>query len=307
MIPREAAVAVFFVVSLVSVPVGGAAGTAVRDDSTDPVASQSALQEQNATVDGAPFLRLDDDREQISGTTTVQPGQNVTVVVSGSGLERSKSVTVTQDGRYSASFDFSNASAPVTVTVDVRANGESILGGGTVPGRIADRPASLITSSQTTDGASVQIRRVNLPDGGFIVAHRGGTDGEVLGVAERDPGVGSQLVVPIEPPINETTEMTLALYRDTNGNGTYDDGDQPYVAEGSAVTAQLSVSVETTTADGGPGTATDVDDGTTTTDSGSATTTPEQTTVDGSGFGALAGLVAVALSAVALAARRRRR
>lgn len=302
----EAAVVVLFVLSLVCVPVGGAAGSAVRADPSQSIGAQPVLQEQNATVDGAPFLRLGDGREEITGTTTVQPGQNVTVVVSGDGLERSKAVTVTQDGRYSATFDFSNASTPVSVTVDVRANGESILGGGTVSGRIAVRPASLITSSQTTDGASVQIRRVNLPDGGFIVAHRGGTDGEVLGVAPRDPGIASQLVVPIEPPINETTEMTLAVYRDTNDNGTFDDGDQPYAAGGSSVTAVITVTVETTTTDGGDGTTTDGSDGTTTTDAGD-TTTPEQTTVDGPGFGVLAGLVALAASTVAVAARRRRR
>ena len=299
------AIAFLLVVSFASVPLG-AAGAAGQHGSGG---SADLAQAANATVDGAPFLHLDNAQETISGTTSVAPGTNVTVVVAGgNNFQRQKTVQAGQ-GTYSASFDFSNVTSPTTVQVDVRANGASILRNGSVAGRIAQRPASLLLTSQTSDGKSMQIRRANLPDGGVMVAHDGGVDGPIVGVSEpRQPGQGTQLFIPFNRTLNASTDVTVVLYRDVNGNDEFDGPDRPYTAEGRpvAASAALTVSAETTTT---TTTAT-----TTTTTSGSDTTTTvaddtttTTTTASGPGFGAFAALLGVLLGSAGLARRRRGR
>lgn len=306
MTARGTAVAIAFllVVSFASVPVATAGETTRQDTGGTADVAQAA----NATVDGAPFLYLDNAPQTISGTTSVAPGTNVTVVVSGSNnFQRQKTVPAGQ-GTYSASFDFTNVTEPTRVQVDVRANGASILRNGSVPGRIAQRPASLLLTSQTSDGKSMQIRRANLPDGGFMVAHRGGVDGPVVGVSDRlAPGRGTQLFIPFNRTLNSSTDVTVVLYRDANGNERFDGPDQPYTTEGRpvAASAALTVSAATTTTTTTATTTSGEGDTTTTTAGGDATTTTT-TSQTGPGFGPLAALAALALAGAGLARRRER-
>jgi hypothetical protein len=198
-------------------------------------------------------------------------------------------------------------------------------------------------SPETVDDGSVQVRNVQLPADGYVVA-RNVTDpgdedetaAEPVGATALDAGSHGDVTVRLEDSFSEDlgsrARLALTLYR-SDGDGSFGPGDEPVMAGGDAVTTLVYVN-RTDTADGGRSTTAgdadgEDDTGVTTatpaddTDDDSlvttATTSPaaggpsptaddggESTSTDGQpGFGALAAVLATVLG-VGVATHRRR-
>lgn len=162
--------------------------------------------------------------------------------------------------------------------------------------------ASLSFSDQETDGKSVVVDDVTLPEGGYVVIHEAtdGGPGAVLGHSQYlEPGTYKEVDVTLDSSLSKSQDLVAMAHRETNANGEYDfpNADGPYVKDGSAVTDRAMVTLataETTT------TTTTAETTTTTTE---ATTTTTTTEGGGPGFGIAAALVAL-VGAALLAVRR---
>lgn len=88
--------------------------------------------------------------------------------------------------------------------------------------------AEVTFSEQSSDGTTVTVDSVTLPDGGFVVLRNG--DGEVVGVSGYlEPGTHSDVTVTLDRSLDDgTTVLTAFLYEDSNGNGSFDGEDCPY-------------------------------------------------------------------------------
>jgi PGF-CTERM protein len=115
--------------------------------------------------------------------------------------------------------------------------------------------ASVDVDRQTADGTTVVVDRVDLSEGGFVTIHDASLGaGEVLesvrGTSEYlEAGVHEDVVVELDAPLTETSQVLAMTHRDTNDNQAYDfldtDGnaDGPYVADGDIVMQATTVSV----------------------------------------------------------------
>ncbi|MFB6105925.1 MAG: CARDB domain-containing protein [Halobacteriaceae archaeon] len=115
------------------------------------------------------------------------------------------------------------------------------------PGTPAER-LNLEFSNQTSDGASVVVDSVYLPDGGFLAVRN--ASGATLGAsAYLSVGTHENVTVPVSPPLTETQTLTAVAHRDSNDNQTFDyltsagSADGPYTAGGDPVTADAVVTV----------------------------------------------------------------
>lgn len=249
-------------------------GDRVRVDLTVPDGSPLAV-DGRATAETGPVTvvernaTLDDDASlaaaanaTVTGTTTLAPGSDLSVVVAGpdDGTERTATARVGPDGRFNATVDLSGVERFTNVTVDVRADGASLLD---APRRAtvgADTPAvSIDDQSGAVDSVTVSL--ASLPDGGFVVLE---SEGSVVGTSSYREGVVTDLAVPLEAGSVEPGErsVTAVAYRDANGNERFDAADEPYLTgsnETVAGSASVAFQAPTTT--------------TTTTTPGNATTT----------------------------------
>ena len=110
---------------------------------------------------------------------------------------------------------------------------------------------NLVFENQSSDGSSVEVDSVFLPDGGFLGVFD--ESGELLGTsALLSAGASENVVVPTTEPLTESQELTVIPYRDTDGSPDVGDGDEPYAVDGDAVTDTATVTVGTApTADAG--------------------------------------------------------
>lgn len=114
----------------------------------------------------------------------------------------------------------------------------------------SESAASVGFDDQTTDGAAVLVRSVDLSEGGFVVVHD--ETGAVVGASEYlGPGTASNVVVSLSEPLTESQELVAMAHRDTNGNEAFDfvetDGteDGPYLDEvGNPVVDDATVTVD---------------------------------------------------------------
>jgi len=110
---------------------------------------------------------------------------------------------------------------------------------------------------QTSDGRTVTVASVTLPDGGFVTVHdetvlKGETVESIRGTSRYlRPGTHSEVVVELDRPIARSQPLVAVAYRDTDGDGVYDyvssrgREDGPYetdrgglVADGASVTVR---------------------------------------------------------------------
>jgi PKD repeat protein len=89
-------------------------------------------------------------------------------------------------------------------------------------------PASVTFEDQTTDGRTVTVAAVTLPDGGFVTVHDEGlAKGEpftsVRGTTTYlPPGSHDDVTVVLDDPIEATQRLIAVPYRDTDSDGVYD-------------------------------------------------------------------------------------
>jgi predicted ribosomally synthesized peptide with SipW-like signal peptide len=99
--------------------------------------------------------------------------------------------------------------------------------------------ASVNFEDQESDGSSVLVDSVTLPDGGYVVIHASddGAPGDVLGNSPYlSAGTSSDVTVSLDPPISSSQELIAMAHMD-DGDQEYefpgDDG--PYTKDGAAV------------------------------------------------------------------------
>ncbi len=111
-----------------------------------------------------------------------------------------------------------------------------------------------------SDGNTVTVDRVDLPEGGFVTIHdaslfAGETFGSVVGTSDYlEAGHHHDVEVTLDEPLTESQTVVPMAHRDTNGNEEYDfvtsDGadDGPFVFDGGAVvdTGRASVLAQVT-------------------------------------------------------------
>jgi surface glycoprotein (TIGR04207 family)/PGF-CTERM protein len=264
--------------------------------------------------------------QQITGTSTVAPGTEITVSASATGASAfliDNDTEIQPDGTFAATLDFDNITAGQNFTVDVTQDFDN---DPEADGRVqAAATASVTFNDQSTSGEEVRVASATLSEGGFVTIHDstlqdGDAFGSVRGTSEYlEAGSSSGITVTLDDPISESQTLIAMPHQDTNGNEAYDfvssEGadDGPYTANGSAVTDSASVTVEeptptpTETAEPTP-TETAEPTPTETAEPGTEPPTdppetPEPTDGDGAGFGIVVALIAL-IGAALLAIRR---
>jgi membrane-bound metal-dependent hydrolase YbcI (DUF457 family) len=131
--------------------------------------------------------------------------------------------------------------------------------------------ASVVFTNQTTNGSTVTIERVTLPDNGFVAVHTGGyatgpapATGSVIAVSQHlSAGTHRNVTINIShaPPsnapglnrtrLNESQTLAAVAYQDTNDNHRFDfvssfgKQDRPFTANGSTVKDSARISAPT--------------------------------------------------------------
>ncbi|WP_246984661.1 DUF7282 domain-containing protein [Halorientalis marina] len=242
------------------------------------------------------FERATAPAQSVCGATTVAPGSEITVgyrSLDGGPLRTVGTATVRD------SYSFTG-----TLNLSGTAPGAYILGGRNLS--TADPRTLLVVGNVSVAALDVadvrelaRVERITYEltstDGGFVVFRN--ETGAVVGTSILwTPGrVSSGLL--LDRPVRRNGTLTATVYRDVNGNETYDAADEPYRVGGRPVTATANLTV--IDPDPAP------DRSTTQTTARSTPTVAPGTTVSvttGAGFSSLAALGAV-LAVVAFALR----
>jgi membrane-bound metal-dependent hydrolase YbcI (DUF457 family) len=280
-------------------PVGAAAGQnqttaqSASSNATVEFANQTAngstVTVKRATLPEGGFVVLSNDPYEEVGVLEVtmiavsqplSPGthRNITLNVSHSppgGYQNQTTLNTTSDYSVGLYRDTNNNSRFEYITSAGNTDGAYLTGSGTdrrfvsdaagiiVPGSNTPTPtASIRFANQSTNGSTVTVRSVTLPDGGFVAVHtesylRGGDPTQTaIGLSGYLPAGTHQNVSVTLTNESVRQDQTLVAIpsRDTNGNQTYDyvrsDGfqDVPYTGENGAITDRASVSASEPTA-----------------------------------------------------------
>ena len=121
-------------------------------------------------------------------------------------------------------------------------------------------PADVTMSDQSTDGTSVVVDSARLDESGFVTIHdssltNGATLESVRGTSEYlEVGSVQDLEVELDDPLTSGDTLIAMAHRDTNDNETYEfvssggNADGPYTFDGSAVTDNADVQINTSAA-----------------------------------------------------------
>lgn len=112
--------------------------------------------------------------------------------------------------------------------------------------------AQVVFEGQASDGSEVVIERVMLSEGGFVVVYNeriteGDIEGSVQGVSPLlQPGEHTDVVVELDPPIDETQMLLAWVHRDSTGSGSFDgfQEDEPYPGDSALKSAEVRVEQE---------------------------------------------------------------
>lgn len=145
------------------------------------------------------------------------------------------------------------------------ANGTAVNDSASITVPQAERPqaANVTVTNQTTNGTTVTVDSVTLPDGGYVGVHRGGYNGSnatqsAVGATEYlGPGTYENVTVPVgsaavdhSGALTDSGRISVVVYEDTDGDRTFQyvpSGgveDQPYLADGEPVAESASLTVE---------------------------------------------------------------
>jgi PGF-CTERM protein len=115
--------------------------------------------------------------------------------------------------------------------------------------------AQVNIDTQTSDGTTLVVDRVDLSEGGFVTIHDASLkDGAVFesirGTSEYlEAGVHEDVTVELDEPLAETNQVLAMAHQDTNDNQAYDfpdsegEADGPYTANGNIVMQEGTVRV----------------------------------------------------------------
>jgi len=92
-----------------------------------------------------------------------------------------------------------------------------------IPGNelVATSPADIVAIDQRSEGSSVVVASLSMPDPGWVVARldAGGSPGELIGISELvSKGVSTDVVVPFLVPVAEATTVHLIIHIDVDGD-----------------------------------------------------------------------------------------
>jgi hypothetical protein len=184
---------------------------------------------------------------QVSGETNLAPKSTVDLRAVQEEPEPflwSHDLTVSENGTFSAGFDFSSASPPTSFPLWVQGyqNAESQ----TVTLTAAN--ASVAFDAQTTTNEAVTVRSVNLSHGGFV---RLSTGNATVGSSAYLPaGSHSDVRVQLNQSINESVLLNATVVADRNRNATLDGADAAYNVSGTPVSDSAVVRPETSSSNG---------------------------------------------------------
>jgi PGF-CTERM protein len=152
-----------------------------------------------------------------------------------------------QDTNGNEAYDFANSSG--------QEDGPYTDDGAVIDSANVTVSASVSMNLQDSDGTSVVVDRVDLASGGFVTIHdaslgAGAVLESVRGTSEYlEAGVHEDVVVELDQPLNETSQLIPMAHRDTNDNQAYDflesegSADGPFTFDGGAVVDTATVSV----------------------------------------------------------------
>ena len=90
--------------------------------------------------------------------------------------------------------------------------------------------ASIAAEEPTATDESIRIESVSLSDGGWVVVHRDGINGTVLGrSAYLEPGEHRGVVVPVDESVGESASVYIVPHRDSDGDRQFDYEGPPYL------------------------------------------------------------------------------
>ncbi|MEF8915351.1 DUF7282 domain-containing protein, partial [Natronomonas sp.] len=255
---------------------------------------------------------------EISGTTTVAPGTEMTVRARATGdspFLNTAPATVDANGSFAGTFDFSDVNEGQNFTATITSQGFE--DNAETPGQVGELETAGVTISDqeyTGEASEIVVDSAFLPEGGFVTIHDGSlldgaTFDSVRGTSDYlSEGENTDVTVTLDTPYTEDGTAIAMPHMDTNDNQEYDfvssEGaeDSPYAdANGTAITdsASVTISEETATETEAPDTETEAPD----TETEAPETDTETPAQDQPGFGAVIALIAL-LGAALLAARR---
>lgn len=182
----------------------------------------------------------------VRGRTTVAPGTEIRVQlrpVEAPTDRLNATTTVNRTGGFAAAFDLSGVDDGALYTVRVAGmerdedfRRTTLVAVGNATG------AAVHAGTPESEGLSLDDVSAATTHGGFAVVRN--ASGGVVGVSEYlDPGAASPKP-DLRPPVRTNQTVTVALYRDANGNRTFDPDDEPYRANGSVVRDTANVTIE---------------------------------------------------------------
>ena len=174
----------------------------------------------------------------------------------------------------------------------------------------ADAPASVTAQGfrpETSTDGTVTVRRVELPEDGFVAVHPVDADvaataadedvGEPVGAVQLDAGVHENVTVELEGTYLATadTEELFAAVLYTGSEGFEAESTAPVTVEDALVRTAFGVEFRGDVVEGPTPTPTEPDEDVVTTPDATDTPSPTPTSGDGAGHGVAAAVVALAL------------
>ncbi|PSP79161.1 hypothetical protein BRC81_06760 [Halobacteriales archaeon QS_1_68_20] len=215
---------------------------------------------RDATIDGAGGAGNElglqpTSQATISGTSPLADGTQLEVELRSEDdafLQR-QTVTV-RDGTFAATFDLSGASTGSEYEVTVREDRSALA----FTKAVVREPASLSMPDQESDGETLVVEDVSLPDGGFVAVYdpdESRAEALLGRTSYLQPGEYDTVEVPVSGPLEVDGKTFVAVaHRDTNGDrqfGYVDSSgsvDGPYERDGQSVGDDGRVSVTSTPA-----------------------------------------------------------
>ncbi len=149
----------------------------------------------------------------LTGTSTLAPGSHATIVVRSIGgnspFTNTARVSIRPNGTFAAEIDFSDVSNGTDFTASFR-EGDRTYDGLVIEGA----GLSVKFEDQLTDGTSVTVDLVSLPDTGRLAIYDGPTDGEPVAATTLMGGTHSNVSLTLDEPLTAPTQLVAVVRPD---------------------------------------------------------------------------------------------